>query len=204
MNRYYIFDWDGVFADSFEASVRAKFAMGNDTDLEEAREGTIRYASQLHNHTRNSSQEDIERSDRWTEQYAEFLMKEHIPLFTGFIQEVQKIENVRFAIVSSGPGIVLRKLLRDVPLDFTHVLAYEDHHSKEEKVEHICTDWGVDSTDVYYFTDAKTDVLELRDIMDSTKIIGCSWGYLGFDLLKEVLPEDQILKTFADIHNIGS
>ncbi|MCA9352251.1 HAD family hydrolase [Patescibacteria group bacterium] len=200
--RYYIFDWDGVFADSFTASVQANFNMGTRESIEDAAQHVIKYSSNPHTHLRTSSREQIITADRWTERYASFLIYEEIPLFQEFIDEVTKIPNAQFAIVSSGPGIVIRKLLRQVDIDFTHVLAYEDHHSKEEKVEHICRDWGIDVGNAYYFTDTITDVLELQSIMDTSKIIGCAWGYLGYDALRTVLPDHQILKTFTDIHTI--
>ena len=38
--------------------------------------------------------------------------------------------------------------------------------------------------------------------MDPGKIIGCAWGYQGYDKLLEVLPANQILREFSDIHNV--
>ena len=200
--KYYIYDWDGVFADSFNACNRAKVSMGQVDSIEEAEETTINYSNRKNLHTRNGKQKDIDEANKWTAHFAESLLKEEISLFKEFIQEVEKLKDVKLAIVSSGPGVVIRKLLRNINLDFTHVLSYEDHHSKEEKVEHICSDWGISIEEVYYFTDTKTDIWELSEIMDTSKIIGCSWGYSGYEKLKELLPENQILNEFSDIHNI--
>jgi phosphoserine phosphatase len=50
-------------------------------------------------------------------------------------------------------------------------LAFEDHHSKEEKIEQICRDRGVDVSEVYYFTDTKADVYELQDMIAKNKLI---------------------------------
>ena len=72
----------------------------------------------------------------------------------------------------------------------------------KKKLEQICKDWNIDISEAYYFTDTQTDVKELRDIMDPGKIIGCAWGYQGYDKLLEVLPASQILREFSDIHNV--
>lgn len=61
---------------------------------------------------------------------------------------------------------------------------------------------GVEVGEIYYFTDTKTDVWELENYLDKSKIIGCAWGWQGFEKLSEVLPKEQILKEFKDVHRL--
>jgi leucyl-tRNA synthetase len=123
-------------------------------------------------------------------------------LFIDFVEEIKKIENVKIAIVSSGSKLYIEDKVTASGLAATHVLTFEDHHSKEEKIETICKEWGVGLDEVLYFTDTKADVYELENCLDRRNIIGCAWGFHGFEKLREVLPENQILKNFSDIHTI--
>ncbi len=123
-------------------------------------------------------------------------------MFNEFIEELKKLKNTKMAVVSSGSNLYVEKMSRNTGLNFDYILGAEDHHSKQYKVEYVAEKWKIDVKDAYYFTDTKTDVLELENLMDKSKIIGCSWGWHGFDRLKEVLPENQILKNFSDIHKI--
>src|SRR3989344_677457 len=121
-------------------------------------------------------------------------------MFDAFIKEINSLKNVKIAVVSSNHSDCVNHGIKKSKLKPTHVLCFDDHHSKEEKIEMIAKKWGVDKKEVYYFTDTKADVYELENFLDRKKIIGCSWGWAGVDKLREVLPENQILKTYKDIH----
>ena len=84
----------------------------------------------------------------------------------------------------------------------THILAFEDHHSKEDKIETICTDWGVTPNDVYYFTDSLADAYELQDFISPEKLIGVAWGFCGREVLLKELKPEYILDTSYDIHRV--
>ena len=96
------------------------------------------------------------------------------------------------AIVSSGSKLYVKDKADSSDLDFTHILTFEDNPLKEEKVEMMRRDWNVDIKDIHYFTDTKTDVIELKEMLGD-RIIGCSWGYNGYFGLLEVLPEEERL-----------
>lgn len=67
--------------------------------------------------------------------------------------------------MSSGSEEYVQPALIRSGLEPTHVLCFEDHHSKEEKIELICKDRGVNIQDVYYITDSLADVYELKDFL---------------------------------------
>lgn len=202
--KYFIFDFDGVLADTWKASLKTRIALGVAKDEIGAAEHAFKYFDEKPNHTRshNLRQEDLDRRLNWTIEYGKILRDLSFELFNDFIAEVKKIKGAKYAVVSSGSQVYIQPALKRIGLKFSHVLALEEHHSKEEKIEHICKDWGVDVKDVYYFTDTKADVYELENFIDPKKIIGCAWGYCGYEKLAQVLPSRQILKDHKDIHRI--
>ena len=200
--KYLIFDFDGVIGDTFEAAAQSRLAMGADENLTVARREVIEYASKKPIHTRDHTltPEQLEQQHEWTKRFGTAMSKQNIRLFNEFVTEIIKIQNAKIAIVSSGSALYVEPGIKKSKLKPTHIFSYETHHSKEEKIEKICKDWGVALTDVYYFTDSKADVFELKDFIAKEKIIGCAWGYLGQKELETVLPKNQILENYSDIH----
>lgn len=206
--KYLIFDFDGVIGDTWEAGLEVQMKVGDLTkkfaNKEEAKEATLQYFSRKPNHAKDTllTTEQLEARAEWAKKYGEEMAKINPPLFDDFNKIVRDLPNIKTAIISAGSGLYIKNRIAETGLNPTHVLTYEDHYSKEEKIERLCKDWGVSMQDVYYFTDSKADVYELENCMDRKKIIGCAWGYCGYDLLKELLPENQILKDFADINTL--
>jgi len=202
--KYLIFDFDGVLGDTYEASIVTRLKMGDVKNREEAVESINQYFSRKPNHTRghNLSEEEVKKNLEWTQKFGEHMAKINFPLFDEFVGLVKNIPNTKIAVISAGSGLYMRERSQQTGLNPTHVLSFEDHHSKEEKIEMVCKDWGIKVSDVYYFTDSKADVYELENFMDRKKLIGCAWGYCGYDALRELLPEDQVLKESTDINKI--
>lgn len=208
--KYLIFDFDGVIGDTWEACLEVQMKVGDFAkkfaSKEEAKESTLQYFNRKPNHAKDTlfTSEQLQARLEWVKKFGEEMVKMNPPLFDGFNKIVRGLPNIKTAIISSGSGVYIRNRIVETGLNPTHVLTYEDHHSKEEKIEQVCKDWNVSMQDVYYFTDSKADVYELENCLDRKKIIGCAWGYCGYDLLKELLPENQILKDFTDINKLFS
>jgi valyl-tRNA synthetase len=202
--KYLIFDFDGVLGDTWEVQLQAKVDMGDAKDKSTAARTSIEWFSGLSDHIRDipRTAEEIKRRDNWSSTYGELISKSDFSLFKGFITELKKIKNAKFAVVSSGSSKYVVPALKKSGIKFTHILSFENHHSKEEKVEKICRDWKIDVNEAYYFTDTNQDVYELSKIMNKKRLIGCSWGYLGADILKKALPESQILNRFKEVHKL--
>ncbi len=202
--KYLIFDFDGVIGDTWEASIQARLKMGDVKTREEAVEEMNKYFSRKPNHVRghNLSEEAVKKNLDWTRRFGEEMAKINFPLFAVFVEQIKNISNAKIAVISAGSGLYMRERSYQTGLNPTHVLSFEDHHSKEEKIEQVCKDWGIKVDEVYYFTDSKADVYELENFMDRKKLIGCAWGYCGYDALRELLPEEQILKEPKDINKI--
>lgn len=199
--KHFIFDFDGVLGDTWNAMIKAVMEIDNLTMEEAIKDMSDYAASPKHGRKNNLTKDELVEWMRWTDRFGRAMARIGFKLFDEFIAEIKKIENKKVAIVSSGSKLYVKDKADSSDLGFTHILTFEDSPSKEEKVETICRDWGVDVKDIHYFTDTKTDVIELKEMLGD-RIIGCSWGYNGHFGLLEVLPEEKILEDFADIHLI--
>ncbi|MBC7836553.1 class I tRNA ligase family protein, partial [Acetobacteraceae bacterium] len=208
--KYLIFDFDGVIGDTIEAAVQAHVDMKpvdkhpTYASLEEARAAMQEYASKKPTHVRDHTltPEALAAEYEWVKSFGLAMKDLNASLFEEFIDEILKIPNAKIAVVSSGSNHYVKPLIEKSRLTPTHVLAFEDHHSKEEKVEQIAKEWGVPISDVWYFTDTKADVYELENLLSKEHLIGCAWGLAGKEELESVLPREQVLESFADIHRL--
>ena len=203
MTNYLIFDFDGVIGDTKKASAQAT-AIVNGMSYEDALADNMQYASHKPNHTRSHSlsEEEMKNLYDWTVAFGTFMKESHFPLFTDFVKEIEDINSKHKAVVSSGSQLYVIPSVAQTNINPTHILAFENHHSKEEKIETICRDWGVSIQDVFYFTDTLADVYELKDCIAKDKLIGVSWGYCGKDLLLKELEDKNILNVPSDIKQI--
>jgi len=174
------------------------------TSLEAASARNLRYASEKPNHTRDHTltKEEMHEAYVWTVAFGKHMKESNFSLFEDFVKEVESIKTPHKAVVSSGSQQYIIPALAKTTIEPTHILGYENHHSKEEKIESICADWGVQASEVYYFTDTLADVYELQNMISKDKLIGVSWGYCGKETLASVLDAKYILDSAADIHKV--
>lgn len=199
-----IFDMDGVLSDSWDDVIEGLIPTGmHGSDREAVLRSHLQYCIHKPKHARNSGMTPEEKSKigQALDQLSEHLNTAQVPLFSDFIQELHKIDGV-YAVVSANGGRYVYKQARKIKIQFTHVLAWEDSTSKEDKIEKICKDWGIPVSKAIYVTDTLADVYELETIMPREHIIGCAWGYCGYTVLREELPKDQILRNPKDIHRV--
>lgn len=200
---YLIFDFDGVIGDTLSVTTAAT-AHVDGISLDAAAASNLKYASEKPNHTRDHSlsQQQLQAIYKWTSDFGQFVHESQFALFDDFVHIIEDLWTTYKAIVSSGSQRYVLPALADTKINPTHILAYENHHSKEEKIETICADWGVTPADVYYFTDTLADVYELQTIITKEHLIGVSWGFCGYDLLARELEDAFILKKPQDIHSV--
>lgn len=198
-----IFDFDGVLGNTIEVSAYAT-GIVDGTDTETGRKVNAIYARNKPNHARGHTLTDTEMHKifEWTSAFGKLVHEKGFPLFLEFIHEIEEIPTEHKAVVSSGSQHYVIPAIEKTQINPTHILAFENHHSKEEKIELICKDWGISVMDVFYFTDTLADIFELRDMLNVEKLIGVSWGYCSYDELAQELDEAYILKAPKDIHNV--
>lgn len=197
---FIICDFDWVIWDSFEAIAKAMSqvwelqSFNRSFTTEEALQYEYTYAREKPNHTKQTSldhaqiaslQQDIKTIGRATHELG-------IGLHRWFIDQIKAL-NAKVAVVSSGSEEYVQPALIRSGLEPTHVLCFEDHHSKEEKIELICKDRGVNIQDVYYITDSLADVYELKDFLWNDKLIGVTRGQCNRIELESQLQSSQII-----------
>jgi phosphoglycolate phosphatase-like HAD superfamily hydrolase len=202
MTKYLIFDFDGVLADSSKADLDHLVNSENHPDItnliEAKHHRTHIWATQppATHKKEGLSPDEYSKYKQFGDHY--ILVK--VGLFQEFITEIQKLKDVKLAIVSSGAEHYIQKTLEQTDLKFEFVYGIETSPSKVAKVQKVCEQWEIEPSQAFYFTDTQADIIELRDFMGLERLIGCSWGWQGYDLLREFLPSDQILEEYFEIH----
>jgi phosphoglycolate phosphatase-like HAD superfamily hydrolase len=202
--KYLIFDFDGVILDSWEATLEAHYRLQTELTKDQIKDKLLndrlvkpRYTSDK-KYTPEQLNELMEFRKREYDIKAEFGLK----LFRGFVGELKKLKNVKMAIVSTAYQPVLEKFAGEAGLNFDFISGFSEDFSKENSIKRIAEDWGTDLNELYFFTDTIRDIIEVKKILNPNKIIGCGWGFHGYQRLKEVLPEEQILQEFKDVHEV--
>lgn len=199
-----IFDFDGVIGDTYDAWTEVQKHLS----LQGGGLGTFVdinvYASQKPNHTRDHTltPEELTQIYERVSYGGKMVHQIGFRLFDEFVREIGSLETPYKAVVSSGSQAYVLPALAKTDIEFTHILAFEDHHSKEEKIEIICKDWGVEPTDVFYFTDTLADIYELKDFVHPQRLIGVTWGYCTPEQLLTELPAENILYSPSDLPKI--
>jgi len=193
-----IFDFDGVIGDTYEATIQAHLRIGVIKDREMAISEMNRYFSSKPNHSRDHdlTPEEMQKQYDWISQFGKHVVDIGFELFTDFVTEIEKLKTSNMAVVSSGSQQYVLPALAKTEIRFSHILAYENHHSKEEKIETICRDWGVNESEVNYFTDSLADVYELNKLISPDKLIGVSAPRTNF--------KPSFLKTRFSVYQVTS
>jgi 8-oxo-dGTP pyrophosphatase MutT (NUDIX family)/predicted alpha/beta hydrolase family esterase len=198
--KYLIFDFDGVLADTWQSTVES-VAQIDQTTLEIAANSILETHQKPMSEDRPAQPNLEDRVDRILI-LNKLVVEKGFELFVGFLKEIEAIPNTKIAVVSSGSReYLIAPVLSKFNLKFDFILGIEDHVSKVQKVQEISKKWEVDLSEIYFFTDTVSDVVELQPILDKQKIIGCSWGWHGVQRLETVLNSKQILNKFSDIHS---
>jgi phosphoglycolate phosphatase-like HAD superfamily hydrolase len=200
---YLIFDFDGVFWDSWDATVQAYMLNHNETDRQKVENYLLneRLVKPRYTKERVYTAEETEELMKYREMEYHAKAKFNPKFFDGFIKELSKIKDAKMAIVSTAYQPLLEQAVSDIGMTekFSHICGFRADFSKERCVEEICQDWGIDIDQAYFFTDTLRDVIELKNVMNHKRIIGCGWGWHGKERLLEELPTEQILGKPEDL-----
>lgn len=201
---HWIFDFDGVLARTLEGEIPIQRKIRQlDWSDDQIRKRIIEYFSTTElSRKDNVTPELIEYKKKFIKKYTELVLESENQIFHEFIHTFTQIQPSKFAVVSSGGEQYITKILEQYKDRFEYIYGMETHHSKEEKVEMVAQNWKVGITQVKYFTDTISDVLELKDLIGLENIYGCAWGWCGAENLAKVLPKEHIFFDYQDILKI--
>lgn len=210
--KYLIFDFDGVIANSLNnvaLALKIGWPLFRFLPTSLVKRIIVNFVNKpIHSHNQKVTEKNQARLIKNYKHLAKILIDQgRTGVFEEFVAELKlllKVCDYKLAIVSSSSEVYINSVLQNVELHFEYVYGVETSLSKEYKVEKICNNWNISLNQCIYFTDSKTDVVELSNILDLKQIIGCSWGWQGYKKLKKILPENQILKEFVDVKKLFS
>ncbi|NJL96451.1 HAD hydrolase-like protein [Candidatus Gracilibacteria bacterium] len=167
ITQYLILDFDGVIGDTFDACVLAYLYLEPDLSIEEAKMNLQSYfdkpAHCLQNYDPSKNQKK--------EVFGEFCL-EYGRLFDGFVVELKKLQDTKMAVVSSGSEIYVKKFCKQSGINFDYVLGYEEHHSKEVKVQNILNSWGISAEKLFILLIRRVILLRLVGFFQSQELLG--------------------------------
>lgn len=199
--KYWIFDWDGFLCNSVPSIFKfnmIKFGLSYD----EAIEFTKNYASKPQHCNETYTTETFEEAHSWNIEFSEHIQDSPPPLFDELFDLLSTIEQYQFAIITNNSIRSILPSIQKTDIEFSPILALEDHHSKNERIKIIADSWNIPLESVTFFTDSNSDVLEVQRILKNQQIYCCSWGISSEKEAGYNLPSEQILTSFDDILNI--
>jgi phosphoglycolate phosphatase-like HAD superfamily hydrolase len=196
-----IFDFDGVFGNSWNSTVHANMQMTNNENKSqvEAELRNVRLVIPRYTEKEKITENEFEQLIKFRNE--EYKIKDSFGnfYFNEFINVVRQLpEGSRLAIVSTAHQDALNKFVEYSKLHFTHVIGFQKNFSKIKFIKEIINEWRVLPEDVFFVTDTIRDVVEIKNILPLDKIVGVNWGFHGYSFLRTVLPDASIIMKATD------
>jgi phosphoglycolate phosphatase-like HAD superfamily hydrolase len=198
--KYIIFDFDGVLSDSLESELYALQKVQKYSNRQEA------YIALQEIFLKPPVKDfkdkiEVEKSITRIKKICEYKIAHGFGLFSGFIYELKKLTNVKFAINTTADNTNINYIKESLSdLDFDQILTLDDGLDKAEKNRKIMENWKADAKDVYFITDTVRDFLEVKNQFPKENILATSWGWHDKKNLETVFDSSQILNEYSDIH----
>jgi phosphoglycolate phosphatase-like HAD superfamily hydrolase len=206
MTKHLIFDFDGVLADTLKPGAKAYQKFYNDprTVSQIIKEVFIKACEHSHilGENNSNSQEEIQKQIQLALDLGKGIIEEDFEMFQGLVDEINKLRFAKLAIVSSGNEDMIDVGIKKTNLKFDYAFGCQSGPSKAHKIQTICDNWGIDISEVFYFTDTQADIKELSDVIAPGNLIGCAWGWQGYEPLRELLDSHLVLEEFFEIHRV--
>ncbi len=204
MEKYILFDNDGVIANTWDLFLRFQMQYLNKT-----RDEVLDVISGFCNKASfDKEKEKPGHNDFLINLYKamyEFNGNSYVvPTFSKVTEIIKSAPSeIHMGIISTGSKPFIRATLRDILHKFDLIQALEDGLSKQEKAARQCKKWGVNPSEVKFVTDILADYWEMRSYLNPDNIHVVGWGkFQPVEEIAAVVPERQILRQFSDLQNL--
>jgi len=183
--RFVLFDFDGVIADSQALSYELSVQFSPELDQE-------KYRALYEDNVFESLKKLSSWRDTLPEEYQERFeprMREEVRLVAGMDDAIKVLsENYTLAIISSTSVSGITEFLKSHTLTgyFSDILGRDSHHSKVEKMRMIFEKYDVTAEQCVYITDTLGDMREAQ--AHSMGTIASSWGVHPRETLEKGIP----------------
>jgi len=206
MNKFILFDFDGVIVDSFEIAFSVKNMMCPSITREA-------YRALFEGNINDTIMDDIMHDDKCRHDLdfnAEYIpkIKEQVQVFSGMKEAIQQLAiSYNLVIISSTDSALVKEVLErdNLAKCFKEIFGNDVHKSKVEKIKMVFSKFGVTSGDCVFVTDTLGDMREAEKMKIGS--IGVSWGFQQLETLKKgnsfkiVDRPDQLVLTIAEYFN---
>jgi phosphoglycolate phosphatase-like HAD superfamily hydrolase len=190
----YIFDFDGVLADTFEPYVEyisKRFFMSRE-----------RVTKLIMDHTLKNDRPKM--YEKMLEMFSmagleKFLKDRPNILFQDRIDELVLLDGKKI-ILSRNLSQFVKDIMADYIDHFELVIGLDNAENKTIGFVLLRDTYGVDLSDSVFITDTVGDVLEAQPFLANDRILAVTWGYHSPDLFKQYFPDQQFITDFKRLH----
>lgn len=185
--QFVLFDFDGVIADSFQASFEVQQLICPHVTLDQYRrrfEGNINeWEEPMRNHT-NDCRRNVDFFDIYIPK-----MKQEVQIVPGMKEVIQSLQqNYRLIVISSTITSPIQDFLEKCNLadQFTLIMGNDVHTSKVEKIKIVFEKQSCEPNDCVFITDTLGDMHEASRM--GVRAIGTTWGFHAPETLQRGNP----------------
>lgn len=130
-----------------------------------------------------------------------------ISVFSSVFETISTFKNCKFAIVTDNATDIVQKALLPIlekypQIKFEHILTLEDGLDKNKKIQTVCKNWNIKTTDSIYITDTIRDQKEITGTVLKENIFCTTFGYCLPSTVFNHFPFQNIIQTGDDLLEI--
>jgi phosphoglycolate phosphatase-like HAD superfamily hydrolase len=185
----YIFDFDGVLANTFDRYVETlqTFLL---MSKESAQQKVIEHS---YTNRHKTGMSNMMRS--LVKRYQKFVIPHTSLLFQARVDEIHHIHGKK-AILSRNDATFIREALGKYRDLFDSILGFDEAPTKVQGILDLKKSAGWEKSEVVFFTDTIGDIKEVKEVLDVQHIYACDWGFNSREILLGEIPAGQIISDF--------
>ena len=186
MNKFVLFDFDGVIVDNFEMAYQFNAKVGFDITRDQYRD---MFMGNVYDSLRKRVPEDEWKmhNKQWFEMYSPEVLKQRLQ--SGIGDTIKNLaQKYKLIIISSSITSPIRSFLELHKLEsvFEKIYGSDVHESKEVKVNQVFSQYKTSTEDCIFITDTVGDVSEMKRVgVDSIAVL---WGFHDKERFDKVQP----------------